>query len=150
MPIEYANLIELRLDSNTLFYQLLGGKGYTLVEMFAVKGGKPIIQELGSWSKSTAIQLLQSKERWNRRTDLKGAEAIETLTANKNFGEPQYDNKGTLVGSVQQPVTESKNDPIYTSKSKKEWYCIAVVYQKEDLVKELHGMQDDVDDFIKY
>lgn len=101
MSIEYASLIELRLDSNTLYYKRVGAEEYTLVEMFAVNGGKPIIQDLGSWKIKSGLQLFHSKFIWNRRTDLNGAEVIETLIGFVNYGEPQYDNgNGTFIGSA--------------------------------------------------
>ena len=58
--------------------------------------------------------------------------------------------QGTLVGSEQQPVTEFKHDSILALKPKNEWYCIVVRYEKEDLVKELDGMQDGTDDTMEF
>ena len=99
MPIKYASLIELRLDLNILFYKRVGAEEFMLVEIFNVKGGKPITQELGSWKEGRGLQLFHSKNRWNRRTDLNKAEVIECLLLYKNYGEPQYDN-GSVIGSV--------------------------------------------------
>ena len=99
MPIEYASHIRLRLDSNTLFYKVVGAQQFMLVDIFTVKDGKPIMQDLGSWKEGSGLQLFLSKNRWNRRTDLDGAEVIETLSYYKNYGEPKYEN-GSLIGSA--------------------------------------------------
>ena len=99
MPIEYASLIEHRLDSNINYYKRIGAQEFSLVEIFAVKGGKTIIQDLGSWNIKSGLQLFHSKNIWNRRTNLNGAEIVETLVGFVNYGEPQYDN-GTLIGSA--------------------------------------------------
>ena len=40
MPIGYEGLIQLKLDSNTLFYKVVGAQQYMLVDIFAVKDGK--------------------------------------------------------------------------------------------------------------
>ena len=62
MPIEYASLIEHRLDSNINYYKRIGTQEFTLVEIFAVKGGKTIIQDLGSWNIKNGLQLFHG---WN-------------------------------------------------------------------------------------
>ena len=61
MPIEYASLIEHRLDTNINYYKRVGMQEFSLVEIFAVKGGKPIIQDLGSWKIKNGLQLFHSK-----------------------------------------------------------------------------------------
>ena len=99
MPIEYASHIRLRLDSNTLFYKVIGEQQFMLVDIFSVKDGKPIMQDLGSWKEGSGLHLFHSKNRWNRRTDLDGAEIIETLSYYKNYCEPKYEN-GSLIGSA--------------------------------------------------
>ena len=98
MPIKYADLIELRLDSNVLFYRSLGGEEITIVDMFAVKDGKPIIRELGLWKMSNGLKLFYRKNRWDRRTDLNGAEVTETVFLDDNISKLVY-NHGTLVAS---------------------------------------------------
>ena len=46
MPFEYADLLDLRLDSNIIFFQPIISTGYNLLDRFAVKGGQPITLEL--------------------------------------------------------------------------------------------------------
>ena len=99
MPIEYGKHIELRLDSNILFYKKVSESEYTLLDKFGVKGGSPVTQELGSWNKDAGLELRASKFRWNRRTDLNGAVFINTLKFYKNYAEPLYDSQGNVVGS---------------------------------------------------
>ena len=49
MPIEYVDLIDLRLDSNIIFFESKTSGGYNLMDIFAVKGGMPITLELGNF-----------------------------------------------------------------------------------------------------
>ena len=71
MPIEYVDLIDLRLDSNIIFFESKTPTGYNLVDIFAVKGQTPITLELGEWDLENGIILHMSMNRWDRRRDLK-------------------------------------------------------------------------------
>ena len=99
MPIEYEKHIELRLDSNIVFYKKVSEYEYTLLDKFSVKGGPPITQKLGSWNKDAGLELHASKFRWNRRTDSNGAVIVNTLKFYKNYAHPLYDSQGKVIGS---------------------------------------------------
>ena len=71
MPLDFSNKVELRLDTNLIFYQN-EGLAYTVVDIFAVNGGSPIVLDLGLWKESKGLQLAKSINRWDRRTDLMG------------------------------------------------------------------------------
>ena len=101
MPLQYSILISLRLDSNIIFFEQQSPV-YKLVDMFSVKGGPPITSELGTWDKIRGIKLKQKTHRWNRRTDLNGAEIINNLNFGTGFGTWSrliWDDKGKVVGS---------------------------------------------------
>ena len=98
MPIEHKNLMKLRLDSNIIFYEE-GASKYNLVDIFAVNGGPPIVLEFGTWDHSNGMLLKQRINRWERRTDLMGAEFINTLWDNSNWADFIYDDNKTLIGS---------------------------------------------------
>ena len=70
MPLDHARLIELRLDSNVLFYNRENDQGYMLLDKYAFKGGPPMTKELGSWRATAGLELYASTNRWNRRNDL--------------------------------------------------------------------------------
>ena len=99
MPLVNAHLIELRLDSNALFYTQEDTHGYILLDKYAFKGGPPITKELGSWNKTKGLELYASTNRWDRRNDFEGAVVINTLKFYKNFAEPVFDSQGNVVGS---------------------------------------------------
>ena len=73
MSTEYTKYISLRLDSNVIFYVNELPGIYKLVDKFAVKGGTPIVIPLGYWNIEEGVILKESMNRWDRRTDLKGA-----------------------------------------------------------------------------
>ena len=73
MPGEVSNMVELRLDSNILFFENEKDGRYRLDDKFAVKGGPHISLELGDWDEVNGFSLKRSLNRWDRRTDLKGA-----------------------------------------------------------------------------
>ena len=98
MPIRLTNDIKLRLDSNIIFYEDDELVGMNLLDIFAVKGGPPITLHLGHWSISKGITLLESLNRWDRRTDLKGTNIINALACNANGYFIMYVN-GTSVPS---------------------------------------------------
>ena len=99
MSSDLTHLIELRLDSNTLFYEKVNEYEYTLLDKFSVKDGPPIIQKLGSWNKDAGLELHASRYRWNRRTDLNGAVIVNTLTFYNNYANSLYDSQGKVIGS---------------------------------------------------
>ena len=72
MPTDYVKEIELRLDTNVLFYDKKT-ESYEIVDMFAVKGGQPIAMDFGSWDLETGFTLQKRMSRWERRIDLKGS-----------------------------------------------------------------------------
>ena len=92
MPIEYVDLIDLRLDSNIIFFESKTPTGYNLVDIFAVKGQTPITLELGEWDLKNGIILHMSKNRWDRRRDLKGATLVNALIYKWPFASFEYDN----------------------------------------------------------
>lgn len=73
MPSDYLNMIELKLDTNIIFYEKENDGRYNLVDTFAVRGGPPISLGIGSWDDQNGIILKMSISRWDRRTDLKRA-----------------------------------------------------------------------------
>ena len=98
MSIEHESVILLRLDSNIIFFE--GNEYlYTLTDRYAVKGGIQMSQMLGSWRKQSGMRLIESSHRWSRRRDLQGAAIVNTLAYYRNWAEPVYDGKGSLVGS---------------------------------------------------
>ena len=79
MPLDHSNNIELRLDSNIIFYEGQGSDEYKLVDIFAVKSGPQIKLELGIWTLLDGIIFQSQKNRWERRTDLKQATFINSV-----------------------------------------------------------------------
>ena len=59
MPTMYRNNVSLRLDSNIVFYEEdeESGNKYRLFDIFAVKGGQPIVLELGEWKLESGIRV---------------------------------------------------------------------------------------------
>ena len=100
MPIGYSNMVKLRLDSNIIFHVKLAEIGYELVDIFAVKDGASIALELGKWDMDGGMKLFSSMTRWERRTDLKGAEFVNSLTSwSPSYAELIKDRDGNIVGS---------------------------------------------------
>ena len=93
MPIEYVDLLDLRLDSNIIFFESKTPRWYNLVDIFAVKGQTPITLELGEWDLENGIILHMSMNRWDRRRDLKGATLVNAIIYNGPFASFEYDNK---------------------------------------------------------
>ena len=98
-PIEYADIIKLRLDSNIMFYQKETAIKFNLFDIFAVKGGPPITLELATWDTKKGMRLKQKANRWDRRTNLKGATFINSVYEYEGWGELIMDENGTIVGS---------------------------------------------------
>ena len=99
MPLEYSDMIELKLDSNILFYEEEEPGTYKLLDKFAVKGGPPIVIELGKWDFSYGMRLKSHKNRWDRRTDLRGAEIVNSLATYGPWSILLKDADGNVVGS---------------------------------------------------
>ena len=83
MPKEYSNSLNLRLDSNVIFYEEITQMEYKLHDVFAVKGGPKITLELAQWNYYSGILMKNTINRWDRRTDLKGATFVNGLSARK-------------------------------------------------------------------
>ena len=94
-------MVELRLDSNIIFYETRGDGKYNLVDKFAVNGGQDIVLHMGTWDNSNGVQLEKRTNRWDRRTDLKGAKFVSTFDADKRDAHAYhiYNNEGEIVGS---------------------------------------------------
>lgn len=99
MHLDYVDMIELKLDSNILFYKTENDLGYKLLDIYAYKDGPLYTNEIGSWSETGGLELYASTNRWDRRNDMNGAVLINTLKYYKNFAEPSYDTEGNVVGS---------------------------------------------------
>ena len=99
MPLEYKKLMKLRLNSNIFFYEE-GDSKFNLVDIFAVNGGPPIVLDFGTWDRANGILLKKSLNRWERRTDLMGAEFVNALWNNGKGASFIYNDNGTIVGST--------------------------------------------------
>ena len=99
MPIEYADAIKLRLDTNIIFFEEEVPGNYKLVDMFAVKSGPPITLNLGKWHLGHGISLEKNMYRWRRRTDLRGASMINCHINGSDGSFPVLDDKGNIIGS---------------------------------------------------
>ena len=99
MPLEYSDMIGLKLDSNIIFYEEGEPGTYRLLDKFAVKGGPPIVIELGKWDISYGMRLQNYKNRWDRRTDLRGAEIINSLATYGPWSILLKDADGNVLGS---------------------------------------------------
>ena len=49
MPMEYASLIPLRLNSYIVFYNRTSAGDFTVYESYAVRGGTPVVRRLLKW-----------------------------------------------------------------------------------------------------
>ena len=93
MPKVYSSMIELRLDSNVIFYEELTESEFTLVDIFAVKGGPKITVELGLWIFHRGFMMINSLNRWDRRLDLMGTIFVNGLQRRKLIKENE-----TIIG----------------------------------------------------
>ena len=73
MSIVHKSDLQLTLDSNILFYLDKDDGSYELTDIFSVKGGPLIESEVGRWKSNHGMTLLNSKNRWERRTNLQRA-----------------------------------------------------------------------------
>ena len=99
MPKDGYNHLNLRLDSNVIFYDKLDEGEYELLDIFAVKGGTPITLSLGRWDTDNGMRFEMSKNRWERRTDLEGAVFVNGLYSKGKWANLIRDQKGNIVGS---------------------------------------------------
>ena len=99
MPASYKNVIKLRLDSNIILFNESSFRNLKLLDIFSVKNGTPIILELGNWDIDTGIILQKSKNRWDRRTDLKGVTFVNCFATNPGWAEYKRDKNGIITGS---------------------------------------------------
>ena len=98
MPLELANSVELKLDTNILFF-VKEDVHFKLVDMFAVNGGEAITLDMGSWNENDGLKLGQSISRWDRRTDLMGAVFRNNLWEGQHWAKFIYNKNGTVIGS---------------------------------------------------
>ena len=100
LPANYSTSIELRLDSNAIFYEETTLKdGFELADHYAVVGSHKLREALGAWDKN-GLYLSKSKYRWDRRRDLMGARIINTLAVTvSKYSLIVYDDKGNVAGS---------------------------------------------------
>ena len=99
MPTSYKNNIQLRLDSNIFFFSDRENGTYELHDIFAVKGGANIITDVGKWNIDDGMMLIKSMNRWDRRTDLRGATFINSLVINDYWAIITKDMHGNINGS---------------------------------------------------
>ena len=100
MPGDYSGMMDLRLDSNIIFYQKEEEGTYNLIDKFSVNGRNPIAMKLGKWcSTCNGVILEKSMNRWDRRTDLMGASFINTLQKNGYAADFVYDENNNIIGS---------------------------------------------------
>ena len=99
LPAEYASYLNLRLDSNLIFYKRKGLGKYELIDQFAVKKGPPIIEVIGFWEIGMGVTFLKSINRWDRRKDLKGALLVDCVAPFSRAAGLIKDRNGTILGS---------------------------------------------------
>ena len=99
MPVEYSNMMKLRLDSNILFCKHMNKTGFELEDKFAIKGGPAITLKLGIWDTDGGIRLKSSVNRWERRKDLRGALLVNCFMENGAWAKFTKDKDGNIIGS---------------------------------------------------
>ena len=98
MPIKMWNMVELKLDSNILFYEMKDSY-CNLIDIFAVNNGGPIRTQFGTWAAGKGLQFSEKENRLERRTDLMGATFINTLRYAGELADFTYDENGRINGS---------------------------------------------------
>ena len=75
MPLKYASIIPLRLDSNVYFYDRASSERYDIYESYAIKGGIPKTSLLFSWPEEELNnpKPMKPMNLLERRTNLDGA-----------------------------------------------------------------------------
>ena len=101
VPNTYSKQINLRLDSNLIFFkqQQEAPSKYELIDKFAVKGGPPITLVLGYWEIDNGIVFQERMNRWERRTDLNAATLINGVTEYGWAAGLIKDKGGNAIGS---------------------------------------------------
>lgn len=99
MSIGYSGFLNLRLDSNIYFFEVVAASSYSIIDKFAIRGGSPISVELAKWSRSKGFEFERSLNRWERRTDLKGAKFYNSFAINGNWAKVIRDKQGNLIDS---------------------------------------------------
>ena len=99
MPLKYQNSIQLRLDSNVVFYDDQDGN-YEMYDIFAVKGGPFITMDVGNWNLNTGMMISKSLNRWDRRTDLQDTTFVNCLQNYLPFAQFTEDKNGNINGSA--------------------------------------------------
>ena len=100
MPSSYQDKIELRLDSNILFYEEKSLTRYELYDIFAVKAEPPITEQIGIWDVNNGLSLLKSMNRWDRRRDLKGAPFVNAVMGFRFLASFIRDENGNITGTT--------------------------------------------------
>ena len=85
MPIGYLDIVHLQLNSNIIFLDGMDSTAFILVDVFAVKGGPPITLDIGTWEMESGIILNMSKNRWDRRRDLRGTTIVNGVINNSDW-----------------------------------------------------------------
>ena len=98
MHLELSNVMQLKLDSNIIFYERKDFS-YIMFDKFSVNGGSPIIFEIGSWVEGNGLKLQKSINRWERRKDLMGATFVNTLQETGIRAHFIYNETGAIIGS---------------------------------------------------
>ena len=99
MPKGYSEELNLRLDSNVIFFEEKVAAGYALVDIFAVKGGSPIELGFVNWTLKNGFEFERSLNRWERRTDLRGAKFFNGFGINGDWANVTRDETGNITGS---------------------------------------------------
>ena len=99
MPTSYKTDIELRLDSNVLFFNEQDADNYQLYDIFAAKGGPLITLEVAKWDVGNGMTSQMSLNRWSRRTDLSATTFVNCLCKNPGWTEVKRDKNGKASGS---------------------------------------------------
>ena len=99
MPYSYQNDIQLRLDSNIIFFKDNDNGTFELHDIFAVKGGPLIRLEVGKWNLENGMSLTKSMNRWDRRTDLQQTTLVNCFCFNPGWAEFIQDANNNTIGS---------------------------------------------------
>ena len=94
-----TNEINLRLDSNVIFYEEKASGVIKFVDMFAIGGGPTITETLAYWNVEEGINLQASMNRWDRRSDLKGATFKNGVITTGDWAELIRDEDDNVMGS---------------------------------------------------
>ena len=99
MPSSYKDDIELRLDSNIVFYSDKEGGNYELNDIFAAKGGPTLTLNIGKWNHHDGIALIKSIHRWERRTNLHQTTFVNCIANRPPLARVIKDKHGNILGS---------------------------------------------------